>query len=159
MAIKLHMIRIRFNTFTFEKITKAVKANWIDKFSYFGGTAGIFNGFSIICMFEFLVLVIHMCIKPCICVQSKDKESNIVKVQSNEKENQETDDEIRKELENTHQKCLATQQSLIMTNYLIKENRKKFEFIERELKVKRLKLEAVNRKMKNILIAKKKTNK
>ena len=153
------MIRIRFNTFTFEKITKGVKANWIDKFSYFGGTAGIFNGFSIFPIFEFLVFVIHMCIKSYIFVQSKNKESNIVKVQSHEKENQETHDEIKKKLEYMHQKCLATQKSLIMTNYWIKENSKKFELLERELKVKRIKLEAANRKMKNILIAEKKTNK
>ena len=53
----LHLVRIRFGTFRFVRITKDVKANWIVKISHFGGIAGLFNGFAIIAIFEFLPLV------------------------------------------------------------------------------------------------------
>ena len=147
MAIKLHMIRIRFNTFTFEKITKAVKANWIDKFSYFGGTAGIFNGFSIFCMFEFLVLVIHMCVKHCICVLSKDKESNIVKVQSNRKKNQKTEDDIREKLDELTEKCLAIQREFNMTKCMAEEDDQRLKCMEGELVAQGYEMEAIEKKL------------
>ena len=52
---KLHMVRIRFGTFSFDRVTKLLKASWIDKLSHFGGTAGLFTGCSFISAFEFLV--------------------------------------------------------------------------------------------------------
>ena len=61
----LHMIRIRFGTFKLVNITKDVKAKWIDKVSHFGGTAGLFNGFAIIAIFEFIPLGIDFILQLC----------------------------------------------------------------------------------------------
>ena len=86
------MIRIRFGTFSFDKITKGVKANLFDKLSHFGGTAGLFNGFSIICVFEFLAFGIIFLME--ICSRKKAKKSNVVTVtefQPNENMNQKLD--------------------------------------------------------------------
>ena len=94
------MIRIRFGTFSFDKITKGVKANLFDKLSHFGGTAGLFNGFSIICVFEFLAFGIFFFIE--ICSRKKAKKSNVVpvmEVQSNENMNQKIED-INQKLDN-----------------------------------------------------------
>ena len=95
MEIKLHMFRIRFDTFTIEKITKGVKATWIDKLSHIGGTVGLFNGFSFISVFEFLVFGIYMFINHCICFQKKHKGLDIVKDQSKENDNQKIYDDIK----------------------------------------------------------------
>ena len=86
------MIRIRFGTFSFDKITKGVKANLFDKLSHFGGTAGLFNGFSIICVFEFLAFGIIFLME--ICSRKKAKKSNVATVtefQPNENMNQKLD--------------------------------------------------------------------
>ena len=86
------MIKIRFGTFSFDKITKGVKANLFDKLSHFGGTAGLFNGFSIICVFEFLAFGIIFLME--ICSRKKAKKSNVVTVtefQPNENMNQKLD--------------------------------------------------------------------
>ena len=86
------MIRIRFGTFSFDKITKGVKANLFDKLSHFGGTAGLFNGFSIICVFEFFAFGIIFLME--ICSRKKAKKSNVVTVtefQPNENMNQKLD--------------------------------------------------------------------
>ena len=49
----LHMIRVRFGGFSLLKITKGLKANWVDKLSHFGGTAGLFSGVSYITFLKF----------------------------------------------------------------------------------------------------------
>ena len=59
---ELKIIRIRFASISFDKITKDVSANLIDKLSHFGGTAGLFNGFSIISVFEILVFILTLLI-------------------------------------------------------------------------------------------------
>ena len=57
METKLHMIRVRFGGFSVLKITKGLKANWVDKLSHFGGTAGLFTGVSYITLFEILSII------------------------------------------------------------------------------------------------------
>ena len=54
------MIRIRIDTFSFDKITKGIRANLMMKLSHFGGTAGLFNGFTTICIFELLAFGISL---------------------------------------------------------------------------------------------------
>ena len=70
-----------FDTFTFDKITKGIKANWIDKIAHFGGTAGLFNGFAIIAAFEFIAFGFALLIQ---CYNgwkhNKKKISNVVEV-------------------------------------------------------------------------------
>ena len=83
----LHMIRIRFGTFKLVYITKDVKAKWIDKVSHFGGTAGLFNGFAIIAIFEFISLGIDFIVKLCKIVKNKGKKPNVVKVEESEETN------------------------------------------------------------------------
>ena len=48
------MIRISFHAKTFDTIQKDVRATTVDKLSHFGGTAGLFTGFSAISPVEFL---------------------------------------------------------------------------------------------------------
>ena len=120
------MIRIRFGTFSVDKITKGVKANLFDKLSHFGGTAGLFNGFSIICVFEFFPFIIIFLME--ICSGKKAKKSNVVpvmEVQSNENMNQKIDD-INQKFDNMFE---AMQRELNM-----KVNNQKFEVLEKELK-------------------------
>merc|ERR1712208_91456 len=81
----LHMIRIRIDTFSFDKITKGVKANLMEKLSHFGGTAGLFNGFTIICIFELIVFGITLIRN---YFKNMKKGSNVVvapQIQENEK--------------------------------------------------------------------------
>ena len=51
------MVRISFRAKTFDTIRKDVRATTVDKLSHFGGTAGLFTGFSAISPVEFLVFV------------------------------------------------------------------------------------------------------
>ena len=108
----LHLVRIRFGTFSFDKITKGIKAKWIDKVSHFGGTAGLFNGFTIIALFELLAFILAsalecliLLIQFCKSMTNKKKQLNIIEVeefQSKEKENKNGD--INKKLEDLAQK-------------------------------------------------------
>ena len=141
------MIRIRFGTFTFEKIKKAAKANWIDKLSHIGGTAGLFNGFSFISVFEFLIFVIYIFINHCICFQRKGKESNMVNVQSNREKNQEAEDDIREKLDEMTEKCLAIQGEFNMTKCMAEEDDQKLRCMEGELGVHGYEMEAVEKKL------------
>ena len=60
--MNLHTVRIRFGTFSYDKLTKGVKANLMKKFSHFGGTAGLCNGFSVISVFEFFAYGVSLLI-------------------------------------------------------------------------------------------------
>ena len=73
---KLHMIRIRFGTFSVDRITKSLRANMFDKLSHFGGTAGLFNGFTIISVFEFLGFGVSMLLVFYKLFMKKDQNSN-----------------------------------------------------------------------------------
>ena len=56
------MLRVRFGGFSVLKITKGLKANWVDKISHFGGTAGLLTGVSYITFFEIIeIIVISFC--------------------------------------------------------------------------------------------------
>ena len=56
------MVRIRFGTFSFDRVTRLLKANLVDKLSHFGGTAGLFTGGSFFSVFEFLPLFMTLLI-------------------------------------------------------------------------------------------------
>ena len=102
----LHMVRIRFNTFSLDKITKDIKMDWFDKVSHFGGTAGLFNGFTIISLFELFIFLLTgvldcltLLIQFCKCGKNKVEQSNIVMVEEfQSKERKETNDHIEKKL-------------------------------------------------------------
>ena len=78
---KLHMIRISLGTFSYDRVTKLVKANFVDKLSHFGGTAGLFTGFSFISVFECLTFLISLLLMLCGLLADSKKNTNIVKVQ------------------------------------------------------------------------------
>ena len=155
----LHMVRIRFGTFSFEKITRGIKANWIDKLSYFGGNFGLFNGFSIICMFEILILCIDIflkCIallyKYCNCCVNKENGSKDEENKSNQ--NIKTNDEIDKKIEAVLKNVGAVQRELVMNRQeMDDENQKleeKFNDVEMELTKYELRTGAKQQKLKNV---------
>ena len=95
-----HLVRIRFGTLKFLKITEGVKANWIVKVSHFGGTAGLFNGFAIIVVFEFLHFGIALIIELFERLKKKGNQSNVVKVRECQgNENNKANCDIKKKLD------------------------------------------------------------
>ena len=54
IATNLHLVKIVFDTPTFDLITKDEKANMETKLSTIGGTMGLFTGFSIISGIEII---------------------------------------------------------------------------------------------------------
>ena len=155
MDIKLHMVRIRFGSFAFKKITKGVTANWIDKLSHIGGTAGLFNGFTFISAFEFLVFGMYMLIKHCNCFKQENKGSKILNVQefhSNETENQRTCENMETELEAMNQMFEDLQKELIATRCKVKEDKMTLELIERELILQDYRMEAVKKELEKEII-------
>ena len=77
----LHMFRIRFATFSYDIITKDLKANIFDKFSHFGGTAGLFTGFTYISIFEFIIFVFKLFYDLYLFFKNYNKTSKVVEVQ------------------------------------------------------------------------------
>ena len=53
-TIRLHPVRIYYDTSIFEKITYDVKATLSEKISEIGGVLGLYNGFSVITLVEIL---------------------------------------------------------------------------------------------------------
>ena len=99
------MVRIRFDTSSFYKITKEVKTNLVDKIAHLGGTFGLFNGFTAIALFEFIPFVIAFLIQQYNAWKNKGKLSIGSKVevfQSNEKK--ETSNDAEKQLHDFAQK-------------------------------------------------------
>ena len=93
-------MRIRFGTFRLLKIRKGVKANWIVKVSHFGGTAGLFNGFAIIVVFEFLHFGIALITELFKRLNKKGNQSNVVKVRECQgNENNKANYDIKKNLD------------------------------------------------------------
>ena len=94
------MVRIRFDTSSFYKITKEVKTNLVDKIAHLGGTLGLFNGFSAVALFEFIPFGIALFIQQYNAWKTKEKLSNGSKVevfQSNE--NNKANYDIKKKLD------------------------------------------------------------
>ena len=93
------MVRIRFGTFSLDRVTKLLKANWIDKLSHFGGTAGLFTGCSFISVFEVLPFVGTLLIMLCQYLMNKKKKSKTVLVQESEaNKNEKTYEDIDQKL-------------------------------------------------------------
>ena len=94
------MVRIRFDTSSFYKITKEVKTNLVDKIAHLGGTFGLFNGFTAIALFEFIPFGIALFIQQYNAWKNKGELSNGSKVevfQSNE--NNKANYDIKKKLD------------------------------------------------------------
>ena len=86
--MKLHMLRIRFGGFSVLKITKGLKASWVDKLAHLGGTSGLLTGVSYITLFEVLRAIIVSCMLPCKSKENKVKRSRDMEAnQSKEDEN------------------------------------------------------------------------
>ena len=77
-----------------------MKANWIVKVSHFGGTAGLFNGFAIIVVFEFLHFGIALITELYKRLKNKGSQSNVVKVRECQgNENNKANYDIKKKLD------------------------------------------------------------
>ena len=79
------MLRVRFGGFSVLKITKGLKANWVDKISHFGGTAGLLTGVSYITFFEIIEIIFISFCMLCWCrfKENKAKISDNVKAKPN----------------------------------------------------------------------------
>ena len=83
------MVRIRFGTFSFDRVTRLLKANLVDKLSHFGGTAGLFTGGSFFSVFEFLPLFMTLLIMLFQFFTNKNKKLKTIQVEeSKAKENE-----------------------------------------------------------------------
>ena len=116
------MIRIRIDTFTFDKITKGVRANLIEKLSHFGGTAGLFNGFTIICIFEILAFCITLVLN---CCKTMVKKSNVEIEEFDKCEDEKPNDSIKKTLDNMSRKYEELKQlAFVKRTKMIEKNQK-----------------------------------
>ena len=129
---ELHMIRIRFGTFSVDRITKSLKANLEYKLSHFGGTAGLFNGFSIISVFEFLAFGVSLLILLYKFSFGKNQQSNVTKVKEfqPQKKNNEAN------LCNFGQKFEALERELVEYSYQMVEHKRRFEVMKKKINEK-----------------------
>ena len=122
------MLRVRFGGFSVLKITKGLKANWVDKISHFGGTAGLFTGVSYITLFEILSIIAISIFMTLTSMGKKVQESNDVeaqKCQSKEYENEIQD--LKKKLDDNAKKLAEKLDDNAKIFY------KKFDVLEKRL--------------------------
>ena len=122
----LHLFRIRFETFSYDIITKDIKVKFFDKFSHFGGTAGLFTGFSYISIFEFLIFIFKLFYGLYLFLKNYKKTSEVVNVQ--EFQPKEASNEFEK---NVSREIFDIKQKL---EYTLKKNEEKIDAIEKILK-------------------------
>ena len=60
---KLRFVKIKFDTSTFDKVTKDQAAKFVDILSAIGGTMGLLTGFSIISGVEILYFAVKITMK------------------------------------------------------------------------------------------------
>ena len=150
------MIRVRFGGFSVLKITKGLRANWVDKLSHFGGTAGLFTGVSYITLFEILSIIAISIFMTLTSMGKKVQEPNDVeaqKCQSKEYENEIQD--LKKKLDDDNAKKFdALEKRLIVHDYAMIEDNPDFETYKKELDILKNKVvavDAMNIKMMEIL--------
>ena len=149
------MIRVRFGGFSVLKITKGLKANWVDKLSHFGGTAGLFTGVSYITLFEILSIIAISIFMTLSSMGKKVQESNDVeaqKSQSKEYENEIQDlkkklDDNAKKLDDNDKKFDVLEKRLIVHDYAMIEDNPDFEAYKKELDILKNKVDAMDTKM------------
>ena len=146
------MVRIRFGTFSFDKVKKSLKANFVDKLSHFGGTAGLFNGFSFISVFEFLPFTISLLI-----IISKFQftwKLNVVEAENiNSKETEKKNEERMRKFKDITQRFQALQTEIYLYQNKMSEKHKKFETVRQALK-KKLNVHDMEKKMDEMMKAK-----
>ena len=134
-AINLHMIRVRIGTFSFDKITRGVKANTFDKLSHFGGTAGLFNGFSFISLCELFILFFTLLIQyfPTFFKKMENR-SNVVEVKEFQaNKNGKSTCDIERQLNDMSQKCDIFEREYIMYRCKADEDSQKIDAMEKRL--------------------------
>ena len=125
------MLRVRFGGFSVLKITKGLKANWVDKLAHFGGTAGLFTGVSYIFLFEVVKLIVLSFIMPCQSEENKDKIAKNEESQFKEWENEMKD--LKEKVHNYTQKFDAMMKRMIVHDYTLMEDNQNFEDYRKEL--------------------------
>ena len=117
----------------------------MEKLSHFGGTAGLFNGFTIICIFELLAFVLTLIIN---CFKNKKKGSNLVKVEEFKKnENKKESFDIKEKLEDNMKIFEYLRQELMINRLDITDENQKFETMEREFVLKRHRIDEDGQKL------------
>ena len=124
------MIRIRFGTYTFDRVTRLLKANFVDKLSHFGGTAGLFTGGSFISVFELILFVVTLLIMLGQFLTNKIKKLKTVQAQeSKANETEKTNEDIDKKFNNITQKIVSMERDFNKTLMAL-------ESLEKEVKEK-----------------------
>ena len=139
------MIRVRFGGFSLLKITKGLKANWVDKLSHFGGTAGLFSGVSYITFFEILEFIVIAFFALWKYKENKvkiSKDLEAKKIQSKEYEN--TIEDLKKKFD-------AMEKRLIVHDYTITEDNQNFETYEKDLDMMRKKMDGMEGKLNLVM--------
>ena len=128
------MIRVRFGGFSVLKITKGLKANWVDKLSHFGGNAGLLTGVSYMTLFEIFSTIVITIFTTFMSMGKKVKESKNVeaqKCQSKEHENEIQD--LKKKLDDDAKKFDALEKRLIVQDYAMIEDNPDFEAYKKKV--------------------------
>ena len=140
------MLRVRFGGFSVLKITKGLKANWVDKISHFGGTAGLLTGVSYITLFEIIeILVISFCMI-CCCRFKENK----VKISDNVKakpSNENTIEDLKKKVDENTQKFNAMERRMIVHDYTMIEDNETFDAFKKESDILKKNMDEVDKKM------------
>ena len=130
------MIRVRFGGFSLLKITKGLKANWVDKLSHFGGTAGLFSGVSYITFFEILEFIVISFFVLCKYKKNKvkiTKDLEAKKTQSKEYEN--TIEDLKKKVDANSQKFDAMDNKMDLIDYKMDAMEEKLNLVMEKIMV------------------------
>ena len=110
------------------KITKGLKATWVDKLSHFGGTAGLFTGVSYITLFEILSILVISIIMTFTSKGKKVTESKDVEIQKSQAKEYENEiQDLKKKLDDNAKKFDALEKRLIVQDYAMIEDSPDFE--------------------------------
>ena len=116
------------------KITKGLKATWVDKLSHFGGTAGLFTGVSYITLFEILSILVISIIMTFTSKGKKVTESKDVEIQKSQAKEYENEiQDLKKKLDDNAKKFDALEKRLIVQDYAMIEDSPDFEAFKKKV--------------------------
>ena len=136
--MKLHMLRIRFGGFSVLKITKGLKASWVDKLAHLGGTSGLLTGVSYITLFEVLRAIIVSCMLPCKSKENKVKRSRDMEANQS-KEDENTIVDLKKRFD-------AMEKKMIIHDYTMIEDQS-FEAYKKEVDTLKEKIDGMHQRI------------
>ena len=132
------MLRIRFGGFSVLKITKGLKASWVDKLAHLGGTSGLLTGVSYITLFEVLRAIIVSCMLPCKSKENKVKRSRDMEANQS-KEDENTIVDLKKRFD-------AMEKKMIIHDYTMIEDQS-FEAYKKEVDTLKEKIDGMHQRI------------